>query len=50
MTLTTQEREAGYTQPPVPAPWAQIILRRIAGGYLMLTMDGDEGWAEGLIA
>jgi hypothetical protein len=32
MTLTSAEREAGYKQPPMPAPWAQIILRRIAGG------------------
>jgi hypothetical protein len=45
MTLTSEEREAGYKQPPTPAPWAQIILRRIAGGYLMLTMDGNDGWA-----
>ena len=45
MTLTKDEREAGYTQPPMPAPWAQLILRRIAGGYLMLTLDEDGGRA-----
>ena len=45
MTLTSAEREAGYKQPPMPAPWAQTILRRIAGGYLMLTMDGKDSRA-----
>jgi hypothetical protein len=45
MTLTKEEREQGYTQPPAPAWWAQLILRRIAGGYLLLTLDGDGGTA-----
>jgi hypothetical protein len=45
MTLTKAEREAGYKQPPVPAPWAKPILSRIAGGYLMLTLDKDGGLA-----
>jgi hypothetical protein len=45
MTLTKEEREAGYTQPPMPTPWAQLILRRIAGGYLLLTLDENGGQA-----
>jgi hypothetical protein len=45
MTLTKAEREQGYKQPPTPAPWAGSILRRIAYGYLMLTLDGDGGRA-----
>jgi hypothetical protein len=41
MTLTKEEREAGYKQPLVPAPRATDILRRIAGGYLIVTMNED---------
>jgi hypothetical protein len=42
MALTKQEREQGYRQHPQPPSWAEPILRRIAGGYLLLTMQGEK--------
>ena len=45
MPLTKDERKAGYKQPPTPAPWAQLVLRRIAGGYLLLTLGESGGRA-----
>ena len=38
MSLTKFEREQGYRELPRPPVWAEPILRRIAGGYLLLTL------------
>jgi DNA (cytosine-5)-methyltransferase 1 len=45
VTLTKQERELGYREMPRPPVWADPILRRIAGGYLLLTMAEDGAFA-----
>jgi hypothetical protein len=45
MPLTKAERELGYRENPRPPGWAEPILRRIAGGYLMMTLDEDGAFA-----
>jgi hypothetical protein len=45
MPLTKEEREQGYRETPRPPGWAEPILRRIAGGYLIITLDEDGAFA-----
>jgi len=45
MSLTKFEREQGYRELPRPPVWAEPILRRIAGGYLLLTQHEDGAYA-----
>lgn len=37
MSLTKNEREQGYLEPPRPSPHTVAILRRVARGYLLVT-------------
>src|SRR5262245_26372183 len=41
MSLSKEERDAGYRSIPQPTPDVAVILRRVARGFLMVTHTED---------